>query len=400
MAHETDHLLTRPTLPTARRLSRETCGAVALTVCGLLGVYLFVTLSARQRVRETPVPPAKPGAYDVSGTAEPDVALKLQQSYAGWNREPVLAKAPVPLPPLPAAEPFPPMFPAPTPAPVPALRPSLPPAAAPTLPPERLREPPQAPATSATAPQKKAPVRWFSGGQQHQAALAKPLFPVEKANGGPEEKDPGTSPLVHTASWARLANPALALYRTMTIHGMLTQDVNSSIPGQIQVRVTRPVMDELGQGITLIPQFSTLLGLQVGTPKAGDARLEITIDQVQLPDKTIIDLAKAKLADRGGAVGLPGDVNNHYGRVLLGAGISAVLSIGARGAAGNTTGFQPTIQQDFARDVAGSVNQSGQRVVQQQIAIPPTITTPAGTPVTIQLTENISLQHPPVVVTK
>lgn len=395
---ETDHLLTRTELPRARRTSRAVCGMVALTVCGALGVYLFVTLSARQRVRETPRPPAKPGVYEVSGTAEPDVALKLQQSYAGWNREPTKSV----VPPLPT-QPPPPMFPDQTSlATIPPISITRPPTTAvPPLPPEKPRETaPVPPASAPVAHQKKPPSRWFTGTGQPQAALAKPLFPVEKVSTPTEEKATGSNPLIQTATWARLAHPALALYRTMTIHGMLMQDVNSSIPGQIQVRVTRPVMDELDQGITLIPQFSTLLGMQIGTPKAGDARLEITIDQVQFPDKTIIDLAKAKLADRGGAVGLSGNVDNHYGRVLLGAGISALLSIGARSAGGNTNGFQPTIEQDFARDIAGSVNQSGQKVVQQQLAIPPTITTPAGTPVTVQITENLSLQQPPVVVTK
>src|SRR5712691_6848476 len=94
MAEDTEKLLERAPLPRAPRLSGQKFGLVALIAFGLLLVYLFITLSARQRVRQTPLAPPKPGVYEISGTPEPDVALKLQKSYAGWNREP---------PPLPKA---------------------------------------------------------------------------------------------------------------------------------------------------------------------------------------------------------------------------------------------------------------------------------------------------------
>src|SRR5437016_1731403 len=94
MIEDTDKLLTRPPLPSAARLSGRKFGLVALTAFGLLLVYLFLTLSARQRGRATPQPPPTPGVYEVSGTTEPDVALRLQSSYAGWNREPPPPKTP------------------------------------------------------------------------------------------------------------------------------------------------------------------------------------------------------------------------------------------------------------------------------------------------------------------
>ena len=81
-------LLPRQALPRANRLNKETFGLVALGLFGALIVYLFLTLSARQRVQETPKPPANPAVHEVPGTPQPDISLRLQQSYAGWNREP------------------------------------------------------------------------------------------------------------------------------------------------------------------------------------------------------------------------------------------------------------------------------------------------------------------------
>jgi type IV secretory pathway VirB10-like protein len=225
---------------------------------------------------------------------------------------------------------------------------------------------------------------------------------VEKTGEGlkaAHEKEANSS-LVKPVSWAQLAQPTKALYRTQTIHGILTHDINSDVPGQIKILVTRPVMDELNQGTTVIEQFSYLLGLQAGAIKPGTQRLDVTFDQIQTPSKVLIDLGKARLADKSGAAGGQADVNNHYGRVLLGAGISAVLSIGARSVAGSPSGFQPTIQQDFAKDVAGSINTSGQKVVEQQLNIAPTLTMKAGEPVSIQILENFSFQTPQTLVTK
>src|SRR2546426_2637737 len=105
MAEDTEKLLTRTPLPYTSRLSGQKFGMVALTAFGLLLIYLFITLTARQRVSEAPKPPAKPNDYEVTGTPTPDVALRLQNSYAGWNREP----------PPPPKTPLPPTAPDPTP---------------------------------------------------------------------------------------------------------------------------------------------------------------------------------------------------------------------------------------------------------------------------------------------
>jgi type IV secretion system protein VirB10 len=232
--------------------------------------------------------------------------------------------------------------------------------------------------------------------------IGKPPFPLEKPTQGEKDKahDKPTSPLVQEASWAQLAHPVYALYRTQTIHGMLTHNVDSDIPGQIHILVTRPVFDELGQGVTIIPQLSKLLAVQAGKTTYGTRRLDVSIEEIQFPDKTLVRLAKAKLADQSGAVGGAGTVDNHLGRVILGAGLSALLSVGARSAGGSSNSFQPSVEQEVSRDIAGSINQSGQQIVRQQLSIGPTITLAAGDPVTIQLQENISFQKPPVIVTQ
>jgi type IV secretion system protein VirB10 len=104
------------------------------------------------------------------------------------------------------------------------------------------------------------------------------------------------------------------------------------------------------------------------------------------------------MADRSGALGAAGKVNNHYVKLEIGALLSAALNIGTRGPFGNTSNFQPTLPQEYARDVGSNFSQVGQSIVDRSLNIPPTITLKAGTPVTIQLTENVSFATPPTVV--
>jgi type IV secretion system protein VirB10 len=180
------------------------------------------------------------------------------------------------------------------------------------------------------------------------------------------------------------------LYRSQAIAGLLLDALNSDIPGQVRIMVTRPVTDRLHQGHVLIPQHSLLLGTQAGTPAFGQTRLAVTIEELHFPDGTIVRLQ--------GGLGVRGTVNNHYVKLGIDAVLSAALTIGTRGPFGNTTGFQPTLPQEYARDVGSNFSQVGQSIVDRSLNIPPTITLTAGTPVTIQLTENVSFQAPPTVV--
>jgi type IV secretion system protein VirB10 len=372
-----------------------------MAALGLLVVYLFVTLSARQRGRETPLPPAKPGAYEVSGTPEPDVALKLQQSYAGWNREPApapkvsAAPPPIPIPePLPAlqqAQPAMPLF-------TQAAAPPLPPAReAPSLLPTSVPPERQAPVQRQEPPAPPKPKRWlFAEMGQH---LSKPPFPVaapskESPTDAKPEGEKTASSLVHAAQWTRPVDPTRVLYRSQSIHGLVLNTINSDIPGDVKIHVITPVTDRFAQGQVLIPQHAIVIGTQEGKTSFGQARLGIQLEQLEFPDGTIVTL-KGKVADKSGAVGAEGTVNNHYGRVILGAGISALLSIGSRAPFGSTEGFQSSLQQDFAKDASGGLNRSGQDILKRELLATPTITIPSGTEVSIQLQENVSFSKEP-----
>ena len=110
--------------------------------------------------------------------------------------------------------------------------------------------------------------------------------------------------------------------------------------------------------------------------------------------------AKGKWASRMAPSGLRAKVDNHYVQLGIAAILSAALSMGPRIAAGSQYGYAPTLPQEFANQAATSFNQTGQDIIKRELLRKPTLTRDGGTPVTIQLLENISLQQPPTRLTK
>jgi type IV secretory pathway VirB10-like protein len=406
MTDDTEPLLQAP-LPQTQRRSGRKVGLVALALGSLLLLGLYLTLTARQRQREAPRPTPKPNAYEVTSTPDASATLDMQKDYtkrALWNPEPPPppkpSQGPVPPPPIERPPPvpmfppvmqaaalLPPLPPAPTPLPA-ALPPAPPPA-------QKAVEVVQAPTPQAKDPKK--PTSWMKG----EVHLAKPPFEVkdskEKPN-TPGKEEKGASALLREAAWIRPADPTRVLYRTQAIHGQLLRAVNSDVPGDIYVLVTRPVYDTLGQGRTLIPQHAELIGTQQGKTTYGTRRLDVSIVEIKFPDGTLVPLNKAKLTDKSGAVGGAGDVDNHYTQLGVAAVLSAVLNVGARSLAGNQGGFAPTLEQQTASDIGGSINRSGQSIVDRELKVPPTISLKAGETIAVQLSENISFAKPPKIV--
>jgi type IV secretory pathway VirB10-like protein len=249
------------------------------------------------------------------------------------------------------------------------------------------------------APPKEKPRRYLFVGAQHVGKSPFPTPEPEKTGSGENGTQPANQKgsLITEAQWEKPAEVTKTWYRSQGVQGITETEVVSDIGGPVVIRVSRALEDKFLNGNVLIPQHSLIIATQAGNPQFGAARLAVNLEQVELPDGAVLSL-KAKVGDAAGAQGLSGSVNNHWGRVLTGAGLSALLSIGTRVPTGNQEGFAPSIAQDASRDVSGSVARTGNQIVQRELTIAPTITIPAGTVVTIHPDENINLAHAPKVV--
>lgn len=355
--------------PPVTRLNRKVLGILLAVTVGL-GAWL---LSGHGQNRE----PISAAAPPPSAAPPPEALVNLPTEY---SKIPVVTAGMTP-PPAP-----------PPPGPVSSV------AALPLHPmPKATPAPPQPVANKVQnvvpAAPKAKPQTWLFANIEGHKSL--PPFPVPKDDTRFSIQAKATS-LVPAATWAQPVAPTRVLYRSQVIPGLLLHEVNSDIPGPVRIMVTQDVRDRFGGQHVLIPQYATVLGALETRPVYGQTRLAVDLDGIELPDGTVIQLTKAKLGDRGGATGADATVNNHWGKVIVGAGISAVLSIGARGPFGNQAGFAPSLPQEFAGDVSQSLNRTGQQVVRRATEVPPTLTVEAGTPVTIQLSEHLSFQQPAI----
>jgi type IV secretory pathway VirB10-like protein len=112
----------------------------------------------------------------------------------------------------------------------------------------------------------------------------------------------------------------------------------------------------------------------------------------------VLELAKTKLGEADGSTGVQAHVNAHIGKLLLGAGISALLNIGVQSAAGTpgTGQFYANPAQQAGRDAAQQLNADAKRIVEQNLRVPPTLTQAAGHEVSLHLAQNINLGKAPV----
>ena len=175
------------------------------------------------------------------------------------------------------------------------------------------------------------------------------------------------------------------------IPASLLSAINSDLPGQIIGQVRENVYDTVTGNYLLIPQGSKLLATYDSAVSYGQERVLFCWNRLVRPDGVSISLECMPGADLAGSSGATDDVNHHWWRIITGVALGTLLSATADRAAGNVTGYQPTVAQSWAMNAGGAVNQAGQQITQKNLAIQPTITVRAGYSVNVIVTKDIVL---------
>lgn len=265
---------------------------------------------------------------------------------------------------------------------------------------------PAPPATKApTAPKEAKPRKgWamLAAPQQREAqASSAALDEIPSARQVASQGQPGgtgAQGLIQSARWAIPAEPLKTIYRSQTLTGRLLQAVHSEKPGQVKIQLTVPVLDKFGYDTTILPKDTLVIATQGSRTQYGDSRLGLKIEQLELPSGEVIDV-RATVGDDAGSHGMKGKVNNHYGKLILGVGLNALLNIGIKSAVG-TPGPQQFFRnpvEDAAQDIGQAVQGAAASVIGRELQVSPTITIPVGTFCTINLLENMTFSRPPVV---
>ena len=171
------------------------------------------------------------------------------------------------------------------------------------------------------------------------------------------------------------------------IPASLITGINSDLPGTIIAQVTQPVYDTVTGGHLLIPQGARLIGRYQSEVSFGQNRALVVWDRLIFPDGSSIQISEPG-ADVSGYAGLVDRTDHHWDRVFVAAGLATVLGIGAElGSDGDGD-----IERAIRRGTTDTINEAGQRVVDRNLGIQPTIRVRPGWPVRVIVTRDIVLR--------
>ena len=182
------------------------------------------------------------------------------------------------------------------------------------------------------------------------------------------------------------ASPYQVMAGTLIAASLVT-GINSDLPGTVVAQVTQPVYDTVTGQYVLIPQGSRLIGRYQSEVSFGQDRALVTWDRIIFPGGASIVIS-APGADAKGFAGLSDRTDHHWDRVFIAAGLATILGIGAElGSAGDGD-----IERAIRRGATDTVNQAGQRIVERNLAVQPTIEVRPGWPVRVVVTRDLILR--------
>ncbi len=197
-----------------------------------------------------------------------------------------------------------------------------------------------------------------------------------------------------TTSPDRVAAPASSyvVQAGNVIPASLMSGIRSDLPGQITAQVTENIYDSPSGRFLLIPQGTRLIGVYDSQVAFGQSRVLLVWTRLIMPNGRSIVLERQPGADTAGYAGLEDEVDNHWGALFRAALLSTLLGVGSELGAGSDTGNNGDIIQALRRGSSESLNQTGQKVVQRNLNIQPTLTIRPGFPVRVIVNRDLVLE--------
>ncbi len=174
------------------------------------------------------------------------------------------------------------------------------------------------------------------------------------------------------------------------IPGALVTGINSDLPGQIIGTVTQNVFDSVTGKYLLIPQGSRLLGRYSSVVGNGENRVLVAWQRLILPNGDSIVLDAMPGTNQEGQSGLHDRVNYHFAKLAQAAALSTAIAYGGNLAINpNSTS---TNQDVVGNTIAQEGSQIGQKIIDRQLNVQPTITIRPGWPFRVLVNEDMILK--------
>lgn len=170
------------------------------------------------------------------------------------------------------------------------------------------------------------------------------------------------------------------------IPASLVTGLNSDLPGNVIAQVTQPVYDTVSGAHLLIPQGARLIGRYQSEVSFGQERALLIWDRIILPDGSSLQISEPATDARGYA-GVSDRTDHHWDRIIAAAGLATLLGIGSE-----LGSDDDDVERAIRRGFGDSVSEAGQRVVDRNLGIQPTIRIRPGWPVRVIVTRDLVLR--------
>lgn len=173
------------------------------------------------------------------------------------------------------------------------------------------------------------------------------------------------------------------------IPASLITGVNSDLPGTVIAQVTQNVYDTVTGQYVLIPQGARLIGRYDSVIAFGQSRALLVWSRIIYPDGASIVIDNMPASDVAGYAGLSDQVDFHTFRLLKGVVLSTLLGVGTELSFGDAESDIVAALRESAQTAA---NQAGQKIVQRNLDIQPTIRIRPGWPLRVIVHKDLVLR--------
>jgi type IV secretion system protein VirB10 len=175
------------------------------------------------------------------------------------------------------------------------------------------------------------------------------------------------------------------------IAASLVTGLNSDLPGFVIAQVTENVFDTVSGRFLLIPQGSRLVGKYDNVVAFGQERALVVWQRIIRPDGSSIVIDNLPATDTGGYAGLADQVDLHTWKLLKGVALATVLGVGSALAFGSADN---DLIRALQLSTQSTTNRAGQRLVERNLNVQPTITVRPGWPLRVIAHKDIVFLRP------
>jgi type IV secretion system protein TrbI len=173
------------------------------------------------------------------------------------------------------------------------------------------------------------------------------------------------------------------------IAASMVSGLNSDLPGFVIAQVTENVYDTVSGRYLLMPQGARLIGKYDNVIAFGQERALVVWQRIILPDGSSIVIDNLPATDTGGYAGLADEVDLHTWKLLKGVALATVLGVGSQLAFGSS---DSDLVKALQQSTQSTTNRAGQRLVERNLNVQPTITVRPGWPLRVIVHKDLVLR--------